>query len=204
MRIQVGNPSINWLTLQPQSDDKEVLLVEGESVRSVGMTSEEIVLIEATGKPALCRTQILRSDTLGDRSVKTIFFRETFLPHSHCDMTEAYQISITYQGNTVVGKKQLSGGDPILIEDEIDSSVFDSHSVEMVIRVLPLVDDYVAQIPIMGFYRHVPHSYLFGLLMQRSSVEVLVGRPTRKTKSPPIDTNRKETLQYDACLGTRL
>lgn len=137
MRIRVGDPSINWLALQPSSDDKEVLLLEGESVRSVGMTSEEIVLVEAGGKPALRRKQTLESDTLGDRTAKTVVFRETFLPHSHCDTTETYQISVVYRGNTVVGKKQLAGEDLIPIRDEIEPRVFDSHSVEMVIRVLP-------------------------------------------------------------------
>jgi hypothetical protein len=148
MRIQVGDQSIKWLALQPQSDDKEVLLVEGESVKSVGATSEEIVLIEVASEPALRRTQILKSETLGDRTAKTVVFRETFLPHSHCANTETYKISIAYQGNTAVGEKRLTGGELIPINDEFESPVFDSHSVEMVIRVRPLANDYVAQIPI--------------------------------------------------------
>lgn len=112
------------------------------------MISEEIVLVEAGGKLALRRKQTLESDRLGDRTAKTVVFRETFLPHSHCDATETYQISVVYRGNTVVGQKQLAGGDLIPIRDEIEPPVFDSHSVEMVIRVLPLADDCVAQIPI--------------------------------------------------------
>jgi hypothetical protein len=94
MRIQVGDHSINWLALQPQFDKKEVLLVEGESVKSVGAILEEIVLVEIASKPALRRTQILKSDTLGNRTAQSIVFQETFLPYSHCDITETYKISI--------------------------------------------------------------------------------------------------------------
>jgi hypothetical protein len=148
MKIQVGDSSVDWLALQPQSDDKEVLLVEGGSVRSVGVTFEKIDLIKVASKPALRRTQILKSDILGDRTTKTIIFRETFLPHSHCDITEDYNISITYHGNKVVGEKQLTGERAIPINSEIEFPVFDYHSVEMIIRVLPLTEDFVAQIPI--------------------------------------------------------
>ena len=68
----------------------------------MGVTSEEIVLIEIASKPALRRTQMLKSAMLGDRTTKTIIFRETFLPHSHCDITEDHKISITYQGKQIV------------------------------------------------------------------------------------------------------
>ncbi|HSA98883.1 MAG TPA: hypothetical protein VLF17_07370 [Candidatus Nitrosotenuis sp.] len=168
MKIQVGDPSVNWFALQPQSDDKEVLLVEGGSVRSVGVTSEEIVLIEIASKPALRRTQMLKSAMLGDRTTKTIIFRETFLPHSHCDITEDHKISITYQSNQVVGEKQLKGERGIPINDEIEFSVFDYHSVEMIIRVLPLAEDYVAQIPIYHAMRQTQMNVTVHVLGQET------------------------------------
>lgn len=183
MRIQVGDPSINWLALQPQSDDKEVLLAEGESIKSVGVTSEEILLMEVASKPALRRTQILKSATLGNRTVRTIVFRETFLPHSHCDITEAHKISIAYQGSMVVGEKQLTGGEFIPIKDEIGSLVFDFHSVEMVIRVLPLTNEYAAQIPIYHAARQAQMSVTIHVL----------GRKTLLDAQGSIDTWKVQT-----------
>jgi hypothetical protein len=183
MRIQVGDHSINWLALQPQFDKKEVLLVEGESVKSVGAILEEIVLVEIASRPALRRTQILKSDTLGNRTAQSIVFQETFLPYSHCDITETYKISIAYQGNTVVGEKQLPGGKLIPINDEIEFPVFDSHSIEMIIRVLPLANDYVAQIPIYHAVRRA----------QMSVTVHVLGRETVKDAQGLVDTWKVQT-----------
>jgi hypothetical protein len=183
MKIQVGDPSVNWLALQPQSDDKEVRLVEGGSVSSVGVTSEEIGLIEVASKPALRRTQILKSGMLGDRTTKTIVFRETFLPHSHCDITEDHKISITYQGNKVVGEKQLTGEGSIPINAEIEFPVFDYHSVEMIIRVLPLAEDFVAQIPIYHAIRQ----------MQMNVTVHILGGETVTNPHGSVDTWKVQT-----------
>ncbi len=148
MKIQVEDPSIDWLALQPQSDEKKVLLVERGTTRSVGMTSEEIVLIEVAGRPALRRSQILKSDTIGDRNAETIVFRETFNPHSHLDKSDDHKISIVYQEGKVIGEKQLASGEVIPIEAKFKTPVFDSHSIEMVLRLLPLADDYIVELPI--------------------------------------------------------
>ncbi len=148
MRIRVGDPSIDWLALQSQSDEKKVLLVEGGSSRSIGMISEEIVLTEIAGRPALHRSQILSSDEIGNRTAETIVFRETFNPHSHLDISDNHTISITYQVGKVVGEKQLASGEIIPIETIFHTPVFDSHSIEMVLRLLPLTEDFNAELPI--------------------------------------------------------
>jgi hypothetical protein len=72
MKIQVGDPAINWLALQPQTNHKEVLLVAGDSVRPVGTTHEEIALTEVASRPALRRTQWLKSGVFGDRKTQMI------------------------------------------------------------------------------------------------------------------------------------
>jgi hypothetical protein len=63
------------------------------------------------------------------------------------EITEAYRIAIAYQETAVVGEKQLAGGEVVPVEAEFECAVFDSHSVEMVLRLLPLADDYVAEVP---------------------------------------------------------
>jgi hypothetical protein len=114
----------------------------------VGTVSEEISLDEAAGCPALRRTQVLVSDELGGREAETIVFRSDFLPYSHLGVTSAYRISVAYHGNTVSGERRLVGGEIIPIKAEFESPVFDSHSIEVVIRLLPLAADYAATIPV--------------------------------------------------------
>jgi len=139
---------VDWQALQPQADHKRVLIVEGLNPRSVGSISEEILLVEVAGQLALRRTQLLESPELGDRSSVTVVFRDTFLPHSHFDITNAYNISVAYKGTAVAGKKQVAGGKVIAIRADLRAPVFDAHSIEMVLRLLPLTDDYVAELPV--------------------------------------------------------
>ena len=153
MRIQVGDPSIDWLELKPQSDDKEVLLVEGESIKSVGMTSEEIILTKIEEGQALRRSQLLKSVSMGDRTAETIVLRETFHPQSYVDICDDHKISTIYQAGKVIGEKQLASGEVIPIEAKFEAPVFDSHSIEMVLRLLPLADDYIAELPVFHAVR---------------------------------------------------
>jgi hypothetical protein len=148
MIIQVGDPTIDWLALQPQSDRKEVVVIESGATRTAGTTTERIALIEVEGLPALRRRQVLESHELGDRESETIVFRDSFLPQSHTDVTDGWELSVRYQGTAIAGEKRLTSGEVIPIDAEVESPVFDAHSVEMVLRVLPLADGYVAELPV--------------------------------------------------------
>ena len=148
MRIAVKDPSINWFALQPQSDINKVVITDGGTRRVVGTTSEEIVLTEVEGLPALRRTQALDSEELGHRRSETVVFRDGFLPHSHRDETGAYMLSIAYRGTTIVGEKRMTSGEVTSIRTEVGSLVFEAHSVEMVLRLLPLAAGYIAELPV--------------------------------------------------------
>lgn len=191
MRVQVADSSIDWHALQPQSDEKSVLLVEEGTSRSVGMTSEEIVLIEIEGKPALRRTQIVSSDSLGDRTAETIVFRETFSPYSHKDRSEAYNISLNYQERKVTGEKQLASGEVIPIEVGFEAPVFDSHSIEMVLRLLPLADDYIAELSV---YHAVRGTEIIVTVKTLGSEKVIVSK--RLVDAWRVQTDWNGVTQY--------
>ena len=148
MRIRVEDPSIDWLSLEPQSDRKDVVITEGGTPRTVGTTSEEITLVEVEGVPALRRTQAMESEVLGDRETATVVFRDGFLPFSHLDVTDEYTLSVAYRGTRVAGRKELANGETIFMRADLAIPVFDAHSVEVVLRVLPLVDGYIAEVPV--------------------------------------------------------
>jgi hypothetical protein len=114
----------------------------------MGTASEEIALVEAEGLPALRRTQTVRSEQLGDGKSETVVFRDGFLPYSHRDVTEDYTLSVACRGTGVTGRRKLASGETVMIKTEVAAPVFDAHSVEMVLRVLPLAEDYAAEIPV--------------------------------------------------------
>lgn len=125
-----------------------MVIIEGGTPRTVGTTREEIALIEVEGVPALRRTQEVASEELGDRESETTVFRDGFLPYSHLDVTDEYTLSVAYRGTKVAGRKELANAETIFIRTEVAIPVFDAHSVEMVLRVLPLADGYVAEVPV--------------------------------------------------------
>ena len=178
MRVEVGDRSIPWLALPPHSDQKRVVIAQGGMRRVVGTTTEEITLVETAGLPALRRTQVLESEELGDRRSETTVFRESFLPHSHLHVTEAYTLTLGYQGTILAGEKRFADGRIVPIDASVRSPVFDAHSVEMVLRVLPLVDGYVADLPVFHAGRAVEM-----LIIVR-----VFGRETIRSAGDAVDT----------------
>jgi hypothetical protein len=148
MRIKIGDPSIKWAAFRPSSDKKQVIVIEDGVSRFIGITTEEIAEIEILGKPALHRIQRLESEEWQNIRSETIVFHESFRPYSHLHISGGDRISITYQGDVVVGEKRSPDTDAVPIAHKLENEVFDYHSVEMVIRILPLAEGYEADIPI--------------------------------------------------------
>jgi hypothetical protein len=151
--------------------------------RVVGTITEEIALVETAGPPALRRTQVLESVELGDRRSETTVIRESFLPHSHLDVTEAYTLTLSYHGTRLAGEKRFADRQVVPIDASVESPVFDAHSVEMVLRVLPLADGYAAELPVFHAGRGVEMVI---------SVRVL-GREMLRSAGDGVDTWRVRT-----------
>jgi hypothetical protein len=130
-----------------------VVIIEGGTPRTVGTTSEKIALVDVAGRPALRRVQTLESSEFGNRRSETTVFRESFLPHTHLDVTEEHTLTILYQGTRITGERRTVDGRVIPIRTDVSSPVFDAHSVEMVLRILPLTDGYVAELPVFHAHR---------------------------------------------------
>ena len=155
MRIQVGDPSIDWFALQPQSDRKHVVVVEDGRPRMAGTSTEEISLVDDEGQPALRRTQTLASAELGSRRTETVVFRDGFFPCRHLDVTPAWTVAVAYRGTKILGEKRLTRGEAMPIETEVEAPIFDYHSVEMVLRVLPLREGLDAELRVFHAVRGV-------------------------------------------------
>ena len=169
MKIEVGDPSISWHSLQAHTDEKKVLIVEGGSERIAGITTEEIAFIDIGRRVALRRTQVLRSSEFGNRTTTSVVFRSDFQPLSHQDETEEYRISIRYDGPRVVGTKSIVGSEDISIERPISSAAFDYHSLELILRLLPLDEAYSVQVPVY----HVVHGCEIEVGIQVSGCETI-------------------------------
>jgi hypothetical protein len=122
--------------------------IERGSERVVGVTTEEIRVIEVDGRQALQRTQAAESPSLGNRTASAVVLRSTFGPLSHHDQHGEGSTSLHYSGLAISGRRTGTDGKVEPIHVTLDSPVFDAHSVEMILRVLPLRQSYVAELPV--------------------------------------------------------
>jgi hypothetical protein len=144
----VGDPHVDWCQLAPGADRKKMVLIDEGTVRVVGSTSEEITLTDVNGVPALQRTQRAESPSLGSRSTATLVLRSTFEPVSHHDRFGTTTISICCNGLDITGSctdRDLAA-QPIRLR--LSAPVFDYHSVEMILRILPLREGYLVGLPV--------------------------------------------------------
>lgn len=146
MIITVDDPSIAWGRLGPQADTKKILLTQEGTERVVGATSEEIKLVESGGGTALQRTQTFDSAELGNRVGVTVMLRSSFRPIAHLDQDGERTISVRYDGLNISGARELADGTVEPIQVRLAEPVFDAHSVEMILRALPLREGYAAKL----------------------------------------------------------
>jgi hypothetical protein len=145
--ITVGDPRIDWTRLAPQADSKTIVLIEDGIERVVGTTTEQIELLEVDDRLALQRTQAAWSDILGDRLSTTVVLRSTFGPISHHDQHAGATVSLGYRGLEVSGTRQTPQGSVEPLQFRLERPAFDAHSVEMILRLLPLSQGYSSRLP---------------------------------------------------------
>ena len=185
MIIAVGNPNIEWGRLGPQTDSKKVVLLEHATEGVVGITTEEIKVIEVDGTPTLQRTQALESDSLGNRVTTTVVLRSTFEPISHHDEHVDGTTSLDYSGLTISGTRKTSDGKVEPIHVTLDRPAFDAHSVEMILRVLPLGQDYMAELPVY----HARSGRVISVTVRVNGKEAVDAGAGKKVKAWIVETD---------------
>jgi hypothetical protein len=148
MIITVDDPSIDWERIGSQADTKKIFLLQDGTESVVGATSEEIKVVESGDGAALQRAQILDSVALGNRKCATVMLRSSFKPISHIDQDGDRTISIKYDGLNISGACELADGTVKPIQVKLSEPVFDAHSVEMILRALPLREGYAARLQV--------------------------------------------------------
>jgi hypothetical protein len=146
--ITIGDPAITWHTLTTQSDSKRVLRQTPFSLQNIGQITESISYVEYKHQSAFRRSQTLDAPLMGSRQAITIVARDTFAPLWHQETQGSRRLEITYEGLTISGEQIDEQGQPAAIQYTLRQPAFDAHSVELLLRLLPLADGYEAQLPV--------------------------------------------------------
>jgi hypothetical protein len=133
---------------------KSVLMRHDGLVQTIGKATESISAIQVDGKNALERIQQVESELLGTFSHTTTVFHDTFAPIWHWDDIGGQTVEIEYSDLGVSGTVDFDDGSSQVIAMSLTNPVFDLFSVEMILRLLPLRDDYQATLEVFHPNQH--------------------------------------------------
>ncbi|MFQ3543840.1 hypothetical protein Q7A53_07120 [Halobacillus rhizosphaerae] len=139
--ILPGDPSVPWSSFKNIVDKKVVIIQERNLRKQVGFTTERITKEVYKSKKMIKRSQILKSDLLGDIEATSIFSKDTFKPYTHHISRKGSFKKVEYFESFI---RLIQGDSEKIIK--IENQLFESHSVEMVIRLLPLHQRYITNL----------------------------------------------------------
>ncbi|QTC42997.1 hypothetical protein I7V34_07080 [Bacillus sp. V3] len=178
---------IDGNAIKEATDKKEVFLIENGNETRAGFTTETIKFGLKDGKEVIEREQSLTSDILGNRKSITIVEKASFKPVSFIDYIEDVQtVKASYGNKSVSIEKERKQYTKML------SGCYDTFSVEMILRALPLRSRYTLE---FNGFNAVSESEV--------TVRISVAEEERSKKGPgefvdawKVKTYFGETLQY--------
>lgn len=147
VRIGVGDDSVPWTLVEPTAARRRVVRVHRGTAREVGTVTEHIRVFEDGDLPVVERTQILNSPELGDRVETTVMERTTFSPVRHRSIMGAERMEVAYESPRARTRRIRNGVVADTRDVEVSASAFDSHAIELVLRLLPLGEGYRVALP---------------------------------------------------------
>jgi dipeptidyl aminopeptidase/acylaminoacyl peptidase len=145
----LGDAAISTARLGAETSSRRLVLVQGGQEREVGTLRSEMTLVDAGGRPALLRVQALTSPMLGTGVDTVVVDRATLAPIRHrrsSNMRGA--MSLDFRGDSIVGSVTPPGGTAQAIAMRADTARFDSNSIDLVLRSLPLAEGYAVRHPV--------------------------------------------------------
>ncbi|MBA2174853.1 hypothetical protein H0266_08105 [Halobacillus locisalis] len=185
--ILPGDPSVPWSSLKDTMDRKVVIIQESNISKQVGFTSEQITEEVYESKKMIKRIQTLKSDLLGDIEAISIISKDTFKPYKHKISTKGSFKKVEYFESFI----RLTQGDS---ENDIkkENPLFENHSVEMVIRLLPFHQGYITN----HFAFHPGKEHVINVVIRVVSKEFVKKCGVDFVESWKVEVNFEGNIQF--------
>ncbi|MGD6801835.1 hypothetical protein FZC79_15520 [Rossellomorea vietnamensis] len=181
-------PNLNGNLLTESFDEKEIFLIQNGKEHKAGTTTEKLKYIEVNGHKAIERVQTLSSPIIGNRKGVTVVDRHTLKPISFTDFVDGVQ-----------KHKALYKNDAVHITDDNNresvqtlNHSFDTFSVEMILRVLPLKEGF--SIEFQGF--NPASASAVDIYVETAEMERVKRNSLEMANAWKVKTFYGETLQY--------
>ncbi|WP_164668861.1 hypothetical protein [Virgibacillus doumboii] len=134
--IVPGDQAVYWSSF-PESEDKKIVFIDEKNDRKkAGVTTEKIVAERRNNTDYLKRIQVMESEEAGNINAMTIVEKDSFMPLYHEVTSNGETTTVNYHDSYV----EVNHSTKIPIKTQ----VFETHTVEMIIRLLPLQFGYKA------------------------------------------------------------
>lgn len=147
VRIAVADAAIDWMRLEPYTDRKRVLRTAAGRTDEIGSLTEQLRLFEENGRPVLERAQMLDTSAFGSRADTTVIYRDDFAPLRYSSVSRPERVEAVYEPGHVRTRHLRNGLVTASGETRLAQAVFDAHSLELAVRLLPLAEGYRATLP---------------------------------------------------------
>jgi len=146
-RIAVGDEHFRTHNIPADANHLAAFLLIGEAEKKAGFLTDQIDYLEQGGRSMLRRRQRLSSAQLGNRTEVSTVDRYTFEPLHALTIRQEGMLTLNYKSGEVKRQFTREGQPPESGRAEIPEGCFDVHSLELVIRTLPLEKDYGCLLP---------------------------------------------------------
>ncbi len=169
-------------------DTKGIYLIQNGKEQQAGTTSEQLTFIEVNGQKAIERVQILSSHIIGHRKGVTIVDRQSLKPISFTDFVDGVQKHKAVYKNDVVHLTDEHNRKSV----QAISNFYDTFSVELILRVLPLEESYS-----IGFQGFNPVSAsAVDIYVETAGLERVKRNSAELVDAWKVKTFFGDTLQY--------
>lgn len=143
-----GDAAISTAKLGPETTTRRMVLVQAGQEREVGSIRTEMTTIDVNGRPAFLRVQTLTSPMMGTGVDSVVIDRATLAPIRHRSTNARRTMALDYRNDSVVGSVTPAGGSAQAIAARADTALFDANVVDLILRSLPLSEDYAVRHPV--------------------------------------------------------
>ncbi|MHB0950254.1 MAG: DUF3108 domain-containing protein [Gemmatimonadaceae bacterium] len=142
-----AGPALDGRFLHPGTDSLAVYVVRGNDTTETGILVDELRVIEQGGTPVVQRVYRSVDKVLGWRLDTLLDAQASLAPIRHRSRTEKSFEFLEYGDRAVTGWIPPEGSDSARVQVVLPSTIYNSSSLDLVVRALPLREGWEATIP---------------------------------------------------------
>lgn len=140
-----GDARLDLTNLQPYHHTYAVYFARNGEKQRIGSLTDVLRMVDTPAGMVLERVQC--TETPAGVQVDSVrALARSLAPRSHVSRNPQRTMDVTFEDDRAIGTYTPSGMEPVRVDDELSRLAFDSNWIDLLIRALPLKENYEARI----------------------------------------------------------